>query len=123
MKQTMHYHRQRPAAPREIVDGLDPCGLAAPRITLDGDREAHDGSCVPLREQSGTFDGIVENIRAKVVGRTLISVGGNWTRELGRQLLRPARLPQGAGFRRQLVKVGFKQSSAASHQAERVCSR
>ena len=46
----------------EIVDRLEPYGLNGIKITLDGDREAHN-RMRPLRGGQGTFDRIVENIR------------------------------------------------------------
>jgi len=60
----------------EIVDRLEPCGLNAIKITLDGDRDAHN-RLRPLRGGQGTFDRIIENIR-KVAGRCRIAIGGNF---------------------------------------------
>ena len=61
---------------REMVERLNPLGLNGIKITLDGDRDAHDRSR-PLRGGQGTFDRIVANTRA-VAGLTRIAVGGNF---------------------------------------------
>jgi uncharacterized protein len=60
----------------ELVERLNPLGLNGIKITLDGDREAHNRSR-PLRGGQGTFDRIVANVRA-VAGLTRIAVGGNF---------------------------------------------
>ncbi|OFV91750.1 MAG: hypothetical protein A3G76_14375 [Acidobacteria bacterium RIFCSPLOWO2_12_FULL_65_11] len=60
----------------EVVDRLAPYGLNGFKITLDGDRDAHN-RMRPLRGGQGTFDRIIENIR-KVAGRTKIAIGGNF---------------------------------------------
>jgi uncharacterized protein len=46
------------------------------KITLDGDRETHN-RMRPLRGGQGTFDRIIENVRA-VAGKTRIGIGGNF---------------------------------------------
>lgn len=61
---------------REIVDRLNPLGLAGIKVTLDGDREAHD-RMRPLRGGQGTFDRIIRNVR-EVAAHTKISIGGNF---------------------------------------------
>jgi uncharacterized protein len=61
---------------REMVERLNPLGLNGIKITLDGDREAHDRSR-PLRGGQGTFDRIIANTRA-VADLTRIAVGGNF---------------------------------------------
>jgi len=61
---------------REMVERLNPLGLNGIKITLDGDREAHNRSR-PLRGGQGTFDRIVANVR-EVAGLTRIAVGGNF---------------------------------------------
>jgi uncharacterized protein len=61
---------------RELVDRLNPLGLNGIKITLDGDREAHNRSR-PLRGGQGTFDKIVANVR-EVAHLTRIAVGGNF---------------------------------------------
>jgi uncharacterized protein len=60
----------------EVVDRLQPFGLNGFKITLDGDRDTHN-RMRPLRGGQGTFDKIVNNIRA-IAGRCIISLGGNF---------------------------------------------
>ena len=60
----------------EVVDRLEPFGLANVKITLDGDQQAHD-RMRPLRGGQGTFDRIIENIR-RVAPRISIAIGGNF---------------------------------------------
>ena len=61
---------------REMVERLNPLGLNGIKITLDGDREAHNRSR-PLRGGQGTFDKIVAAAGA-VADLTRISIGGNF---------------------------------------------
>jgi uncharacterized protein len=61
---------------RELVERLNPLGLNGIKITLDGERAAHDRSR-PLRGGQGTFDRIIANTRA-VADLTRIAVGGNF---------------------------------------------
>jgi uncharacterized protein len=60
----------------DVVDRLVPYGLTGVKITLDGDRDAHN-RMRPLRGGQGTFDRIVENVRA-VAHKTHIAIGGNF---------------------------------------------
>src|SRR5258708_37970451 len=64
---------------REMVERLNPLGLNGIKITLDGDREAHNKSR-PLRGGQGTFDKIIANMRA-VADLTRLAVGGNFEME------------------------------------------
>ena len=64
---------------REMVERLNPLGLNGIKITLDGDRDAHN-EARPLRGGQGTFDRIIANTRA-VADLTKISVGGNFEAE------------------------------------------
>jgi len=61
---------------REMVERLNPLGLNGIKITLDGDRDAHNRSR-PLRGGQGTFDKIIANVR-EVAPLTRIAVGGNF---------------------------------------------
>ena len=61
---------------REMVERLNPLGLNGIKITLDGDRDAHN-LARPLRGGQGTFDRIIANTRA-VADLTRIAVGGNF---------------------------------------------
>jgi uncharacterized protein len=60
----------------EVVDSLVPYGLTDVKVTLDGDKDAHN-RMRPLRGGQGTFDRIVDNMR-QVADRTRITVGGNF---------------------------------------------
>ena len=60
----------------EVVDRLQPYGLNAVKITLDGDRDTHN-RMRPLRGGQGTFDRIVANVR-RIAGRCQITIGGNF---------------------------------------------
>ena len=60
----------------EVVERMLPFGLNGIKITLDGDRETHN-RMRPLRGGQGTFDRIVENVRA-VAGTVRIAIGGNF---------------------------------------------
>jgi len=60
----------------DVVDRMQPYGLNGIKITLDGDRDTHN-RMRPLRGGQGTFDRIVENVRA-VAGRVKIAIGGNF---------------------------------------------
>jgi uncharacterized protein len=91
---------------REMVERLNPLGLNGIKITLDGDREAHNKSR-PLRGGQGTFDKIIANVRA-VADLTQIAVGGNFEMETADSY--PALLDFLAAqdFASRLVKVNFK---------------
>ena len=60
----------------DVVDRLAPFGLNGVKITLDGDRDAHN-RMRPLRGGQGTFDKIIQNVRL-VAGKCRISIGGNF---------------------------------------------
>ncbi len=60
----------------ELVDRMVPLGLAAVKITLDGDRDTHN-RMRPLRGGQGTFDRIIENLRL-VADRVPVAIGGNF---------------------------------------------
>jgi uncharacterized protein len=91
---------------REMVERLNPLGLNGIKITLDGDRDAHNQSR-PLRGGQGTFDKIIANVRA-VADLTRIAVGGNFEMETADSY--PALLDFLAAqdFASRLVKVNFK---------------
>jgi uncharacterized protein len=90
----------------EIVDRLLPYGLRGVKITLDGDRNTHN-RMRPLRGGQGTFDRIVDNIRA-IAGRVAVSIGGNFDESSVDSY--PALLDylREQEFADQLVKVNFK---------------
>jgi uncharacterized protein len=90
----------------EVVDRLLPFGLSGIKVTLDGDRDAHN-RMRPLRGGQGTFDRIIENIR-NVAGKCNISIGGNFDETSVDSY--PALLDflREQDFADQLVKVKFK---------------
>ncbi|HET7699190.1 MAG TPA: radical SAM protein [Vicinamibacterales bacterium] len=91
---------------RAMVERLNPLGLNGVKITLDGDRDAHNRSR-PLRGGQGTFDRIIANTRA-VADLTRIAVGGNF--EVDTAETYPALLDFLAAqdFAPRLSKVTFK---------------
>jgi len=91
---------------REMVERLNPLGLNGIKITLDGDRDAHNKSR-PLRGGQGTFDKIVANMRA-VSDLTRLAVGGNFEMDTADSY--PALLDFLAAqdFAPSLAKVTFK---------------
>jgi uncharacterized protein len=62
-----------------VVDRLAPYGLNAVKVTLDGDHDTHN-RMRPLRGGQGTFDKIIQNVRA-VAGKCRISIGGNFDQD------------------------------------------
>src|SRR5438045_4973070 len=91
---------------RELVERLNPLGLNGIKVTLDGDRDAHNRSR-PLRGGQGTFDRIIANVR-ETAPLTRIAVGGNFDVETADSY--PALLDFLAAqeFAPQLSRVTFK---------------
>jgi uncharacterized protein len=90
----------------EVVDRLAPWGLNGVKVTLDGDKEAHDRAR-PLRGGQGTFDRIVENLR-KVAGRCTISIGGNFDVESVERYPALLEFLRSQDFADSIAKVSFK---------------
>ena len=90
----------------EVVDRLLPYGFTGAKVTLDGDKAAHDRKR-PLRGGQGTFDKIIANVRA-VAGKCAISIGGNFDADNADSY--PALLDFLAAqeFAPKLAKVNFK---------------
>jgi uncharacterized protein len=90
----------------DVVDRLLPYGLGGVKVTLDGDKAAHD-HMRPLRGGQGTFDRIVANLRA-IAGKCTISIGGNFDANNADSF--PALLDFLAKqeFASQIAKVSFK---------------
>jgi uncharacterized protein len=90
----------------DVVDRLLPFGLNGVKITLDGDRDAHN-RMRPLRGGQGTFDKIIANIR-KVADKCKIAIGGNFDESSVDTY--PALLDflREQEFADKLVKVNFK---------------
>jgi len=90
----------------EVVDRMLPFGLNGVKITLDGDRDMHN-RMRPLRGGQGTFDRIVENIRA-VAGRCRIAIGGNFDEASAGSFPSLLDYLKAQDFGDKLVKVNFK---------------
>ena len=60
----------------DIVDYLKPFGLRGIKVTLDGDKEAHDAKR-RYKDGRGTFDIIIENLK-RIKGKVPITIGGNF---------------------------------------------
>ena len=90
----------------DVVDHLVPFGLSGVKITLDGDRDTHN-RMRPLRGGQGTFDRIVENIRA-VADRVAISIGGNFDESSVDSYPALLQFLRDQDFGDKLVKVNFK---------------
>jgi len=63
----------------QLVDKLLPVGLKEIRVTVDGDRSAHNKKR-PFCDGRPTFDLIIENIKS-VIDKTNIGIVGNFDRE------------------------------------------
>jgi uncharacterized protein len=90
----------------DVVDRLLPCGLVGIKITLDGDRDTHN-RMRPLRGGQGTFDRIIENIKA-VAGRCNIAIGGNFDESSVDSYPALLEFLREQEFADKLVKVNFK---------------
>jgi uncharacterized protein len=90
----------------DVVDRMLPYGLNGIKITLDGDKDAHN-RMRPLRGGQGTFDRIVDNIR-KVAGRCRIAIGGNFDETSVDSYPALLEFLSAQEFADKLVKVNFK---------------
>jgi len=90
----------------EVVERLEPFGLGGIKITLDGDRDAHN-RMRPMRGGQGTFDRIVENIR-RVADRVRISIGGNFDESSVDSYPALLKFLSEQDFAGKLAKVNFK---------------
>jgi len=90
----------------EVVDHMVPLGLAAVKITLDGDRDTHN-RMRPLRGGQGTFDRIVENLRL-VADRVPVAIGGNFDETSVDSYPALLEFLRAQPFANKLSKVNFK---------------
>jgi uncharacterized protein len=90
----------------DVVDRMAPFGLNGVKITLDGDRDAHN-RMRPLRGGQGTFDRIIENIR-RVAGKCNIAIGGNFDESSVDSYPALLEFLKAQDFAEKLVKVNFK---------------
>ncbi len=89
-----------------VVDRLQPRGLRSVKITLDGDRDAHN-RMRPLRGGQGTFDRIIENIRV-IAPRVKVAIGGNFDESSVESYPDLLRFLSEQDFADKLAKVNFK---------------
>ncbi|UCD70717.1 MAG: SPASM domain-containing protein [Syntrophobacterales bacterium] len=90
----------------ELVDFLLPLGLKEIKVTLDGDREAHDLKR-PHQNGDGTFETIFKNL-LQLKGKVPISIGGNFDDSNKESIPRLLDLLEEHGFNGHLKRVGFK---------------
>jgi uncharacterized protein len=90
----------------QLVDFLLPLGLKEIKVTLDGDREAHDAKR-PHRNGAGTFDTILHNL-LRIKGKVPISIGGNFDDSNKESIPRLLDLLEEQGFNGNLKRIGFK---------------
>jgi uncharacterized protein len=90
----------------DVVDRMLPFGLNAVKITLDGDRDAHN-RLRPLRGGQPTFDRIIENVR-QVADRVKIAIGGNFDESTVDTYPALLEFLKAQAFGDKLVKVNFK---------------
>jgi uncharacterized protein len=90
----------------ELVDFLLPLGLKEIKVTLDGDREAHDAKR-PHRNGDGTFDAILQNL-VQLKEKVPISIGGNFDDSNKESIPRLLDVLEECDFNGHLKRVGFK---------------
>ena len=91
---------------RQLVDFLLPLGLMEIKVTLDGDRKAHNAKR-PYRNGEGTFETILRNL-SEIKGKVPISVGGNFDDSNKESIPRLLDLLVERAFNGNLKRVGFK---------------
>ena len=90
----------------ELVDFLLPLGLKEIKVTLDGDREAHDAKR-PYANGAGTFDTIFKNL-LQLKEKLPISIGGNFDDSNKQSIPRLLDLLGEHAFNGNLKRIGFK---------------
>ena len=90
---------------KEIVNRLLPYGLSSVRITLDGDKAAHN-SKRPFKSGKGSFDAIIENI-CEVADLVPIALGGNVDKENIESIPRLLSYLEERGLKDKLADVKF----------------
>lgn len=89
-----------------VVERLAPYGLKYVKITLDGDREAHDAKR-PYLSGKGTFDRIIKNIQA-VSDKIIVNIGGNFDEENAEAMHRLLDFMQETGLGEKINAFDFK---------------
>lgn len=90
---------------RDLVGRLLSIGLKEIRVTIDGDREAHNQKR-PFLDGSGTFDLIIDNIK-DVIDRLNLSIAGNFDRQSFPGILRLIDYLEKEGLLNRLDRIGF----------------
>jgi uncharacterized protein len=90
----------------KLVDFLLPLGLKEIKVTLDGDRPAHDAKR-PRQNGDGTFDTILHNL-LKVRERVSMSIGGNFDDSNRESIPRLLDILRECGLNGHLKQIGFK---------------
>lgn len=100
----------------DLVNRMTPFGLNGVKVTLDGDREAHD-TVRPMRGGQGTFDRIIDNLR-RVAPLVPVTIGGNFDAATARSY--PALLDflKEQDFAGRIAKVAFKPIIAPAERPE-----
>ncbi len=101
----------------ELVDFLLPLGLKEIKVTLDGDREAHDAKR-PYANGAGTFDTIFRNL-LQLKEKLPISIGGNFDDSNKQSIPRLLDLLGDHGFNGNLRRIGFKPIFSSLESAKR----
>ncbi len=104
----------------ELVDFLLPLGLKEIKVTLDGDREAHDAKR-PHQSGASTFDTILGNL-LQLKEKVPISIGGNFDDSNKESIPGLLDTLQEHGFSGHLKRVGFKPIFSSLEAAKRPAS-
>ncbi len=102
---------------RQLVDFLLPLGLKEIKVTLDGDREAHDAKR-PHRNGEGTFETILRNL-LDIKEKVPMSIGGNFDESNKESIPRLLDLLEERGFNGHLKRVLFKPIFSSLENARR----
>jgi len=90
----------------DLVDRLSKYGLKGVKVTLDGDRAAHNRKR-PFKDGRGSFDRIMGNIMG-VAGRVGVMIGGNFDRENLEALPRLLDHLEDRGLKEKIAAIEFK---------------
>lgn len=102
-----------------VVDRLLRYGLAGVKVTLDGDREAHNRKR-PFKNGRGSFDIIIDNV-LRVIDKVGVSVGGNFDSENKDSIPRLLDTLTKKGLHEKLTMVNFKPISASVADRDMGC--
>lgn len=102
----------------KVVDVLTGCGLTTAKITLDGTREAHNLRR-PHSNGQGSFDTIIENVRA-AADKMSLDIGGNFDEENVDSLVDLLDYLKELGLASKIRRVRFKPISQTLRDREGV---